>query len=78
MDPPVETNGNAANDGGGANGGGGGNGGIGANDVAGTPGSGQQMPECKVWRNPLNLFRGAEYQQFFFGQPTKNHSRIMT
>ena len=22
------------------------------------------VSECKMWRNPLNLFRGAEYQRF--------------
>ncbi len=37
-----------------------GNGNDNVNDVSASG----TVPECKVWRNPLNLFRGAEYQRF--------------
>ncbi|KAF6030279.1 hypothetical protein EB796_011420 [Bugula neritina] len=34
-------------------------------DVDLAEGQSQHVSECKVWRNPLNLFRGAEYQRFY-------------
>lgn len=31
----------------------------------------QPVPDCKVWQNPLSLFRGAEYQRFTWATGTE-------
>lgn len=38
----------------------------GDNDDESNTANNQPVPECKVWRNPLNLFRGSEYQRFYW------------
>lgn len=40
--------------------------GQGANNNSSFNQTHSQIPECKMWRNPMALLRGAEYQRFYW------------